>query len=176
MYHMCLRLCNSLLLSRLVCLHGHVCQADLSVFTPLERLHRLQSVLFKHGLVLVPSVALGGQHLLTCKDGIGTCGKAKNLLGLTHGRSTGCDSDNGLWHADSGCGNGSEDRVEFNALSLRVVAERRTLDWNQGVDREGFWVCWKGRDSVDQADVVFWLLAETEDTSGANVDSGLSYV
>jgi len=173
---MYLNLCNSLLLSRLVGLHSHLCQADLAVFTPLERLHWLQSVLFKHGLVLIPSVALGRQHLLTGEDGVGACGKAQDLLGLAHGCPAGGDSDDGLWHAYSGGRDGSENGVKLDALPGRVVTERRALDGDEGVDWEGFWVGWQGGDGVDESDVVFWLLAESENTSGADVDAGFSDV
>jgi hypothetical protein len=148
----------------------------LAVSTSGEALHGGETVLCKHGLVFVPTVAVGSQHLLTSENGIGTSVEAQDLLCLTHGGAASGDSDNSGGHDNSCSGDGTEDGVKADAFAARVVAERRTLDRNQSVDGERFRVGRHVGDGVKQTNMVLRLLAQTKDTTRADIDTSLAHI
>lgn len=148
----------------------------LAVSTTSEALHGSKSVLLKHGLVLIPTVALGGQHLLTSENGVGTGVEAENLLSLAHGSTTSSDSDDSGGHDNSRGGDGTEDGVKADALTAGVVTERRALDGNQGVDGERFGVSRHVGDGVKQTNVVLGFLTQTQNTTRADIDTSLADV
>ena len=148
----------------------------LTVSTSGETLHGSETVLGEHGLVFVPAVAVGGQHLLTSENGIGTSVEAQDLLCLAHGGTASGDSDNSGGHDDSCSGDGAEDGVEADAFAARVVTKWRALDRNQSVDGERLWVSRHVGDGVKQTNVILRLLAQTKDTTRADVDTSLAHI
>jgi hypothetical protein len=148
----------------------------LAVSTSGEALHGCETVLCEHGLVFVPTIAVGSQHFLTGEDGIGTSVEAQDLLCLAHGGATSGNSDDSGRHDNSCGGNGTEDGIEADAFAARVVTKWRTLDRNQSVDRERFGVSRHVGNGVEQANVVFGLLTQTKNTTRADVDTGLAHI
>jgi hypothetical protein len=139
-----------------------------SVTATLETLHGCKSVAVEHLLVLVPAVALGGQHLFTSKDCICASGEAQDLFGFAHCRAASGNADDSCRHDDAGSGYRAEDGVEADTLA---VAEWSALDGDQSVDGERFGVFRERSHGVEQTDMVLWLLAQTENAAGANVDA-----
>lgn len=148
----------------------------LAVSTSGEALHGSQTVLGEHGLIFVPAIALGGQHLLTSEDGVSTSVEAQDLLSLAHSGATSGDSDDSGGHDDSCSGDGTENGIEADALAARVVTEWRSLDRDQSIDREGFGVSRHVGDGVEQTNMVLRLLTQTQDTTRADVDASLADV
>jgi hypothetical protein len=148
----------------------------LAVSTSGEALHGSETVLGEHGLVFVPAVAIGSQHLLTSEDGVGTSVEAQDLLCLAHGSATSGNSDDSGGHDNSCSGDGTEDGVEADAFAARVVTEWRTLDRDQSVDGERLGVGRHVGNGVKQTNMVLRLLAQTKNTTRADVDTSLAHV
>jgi hypothetical protein len=148
----------------------------LAVSTSGEALHGSETVLCEHGLVFVPAVAIGSQHLLTGEDGIGTSVEAQDLLCLAHGSAASGDSDDSGGHDNSCSGDGAEDGVEADAFAARVVTEWRTLDRDQSVDGKRLRVGRHVGNGVKQTNMVLRLLAQTKNTTRADVDTSLAHV
>lgn len=148
----------------------------LAVSTSGEALHGSETVLCEHGLVFVPAVAVGSQHLFTGENGIGTSVEAQDLLCLTHGGATSGDSDDSSGHDNSCSGDCTEDGVEADAFAARVITEWRTLDRDQSVDGERFRVGRHVGNGVKQTNMVLRLLAQTKDTTRADVDTCLAHI
>lgn len=89
----------------------------------------------QHGLVVIPSRARGGEHLLTSEDGVGTGHEGHGLLSLTELVSTSGETNNGLGKDDTGCSDGSEDGVNLDRL---VAFEWSTRDRDKCVNGERF--------------------------------------
>lgn len=89
----------------------------------------------QHSLVLIPSRARGGKHLLTSEDGIGTGHEGHGLLGLAELVSTSGETNDGLRKHDTGGSDGSEDGVDLHRL---VALEWSTRDRDKCVDGERF--------------------------------------
>lgn len=89
----------------------------------------------QHSLVLIPSGARGGEHLLASEDGIGTGHEGHGLFGLAEFVSASGETNDGLGKNDTGSSDGSEDGVDLDRL---VAFEGSTRDRDKCVDGERF--------------------------------------
>lgn len=134
----------------------------------LEALHGSQTPPLENSSVLVPTVAVRGQHLLAGEDGIGTCHETQHLLLLGERRSASGKTDDGSRHHHASRGNGPQSSIEWRR---GIVSHGRALDRHKRVNREGFRVRGHRGHGVDETDMILWLLPEPQDATRAHVQS-----
>ena len=117
---------------------------------------------------------LGSEESIAIEDGIGACKEGEGLGFGVELESASGEADGGMGHKDSGgCDGFNPIEGIYGGLVLEFLSEGCTGDRDEEVNGNGLGLWVQLSESEEEFDAINLGFAHTDDTAGANFNSGL---